>query len=175
MWLLKMVTASSTATVLMIQLCKKRSSFFLSAGMISTISNRQLASLRRQKQGAILLDLRRHPRQIFPRIMKTICSTIFLAFTLAALADGVVAPGAKLEKLSGGFAFTEGATHDKNGNVFFVDQPNNRIMEWSADGQLSTFLQPSGYANGMCFDAQGNLIACADEHNQLGPSRRTKP
>ncbi len=40
-------------------------------------------------------------------------------------------------------------------------------MEWSADGKLSTFLQPSGYANGMCFDAQGNLIACADEHNQL--------
>jgi gluconolactonase len=40
-------------------------------------------------------------------------------------------------------------------------------MEWSADGKLSTFLQPSGYANGMYFDAQGNLIACADEHNQL--------
>jgi gluconolactonase len=51
--------------------------------------------------------------------------------------------------------------------VFFVDQPNNRIMEWSAEGKLSTFLQPSGYANGMEFDAQGNLIACADEHNQL--------
>jgi gluconolactonase len=48
-----------------------------------------------------------------------------------------------------------------------VDQPNNRIMEWSAEGKLSTFLQPSGYANGMCFDAQGNLIACADEHNAL--------
>jgi len=99
--------------------------------------------------------------------MKSFLFAAFFAFTLAALADGVVAPGAKLEKLSGGFAFTEGATHDKNGNVFFVDQPNNRIMEWSADGQLSTFLQPSGYANGMCFDAQGNLIACADEHNQL--------
>jgi gluconolactonase len=40
-------------------------------------------------------------------------------------------------------------------------------MEWSAAGKLSTFLQPSGYANGMCFDASGNLIACADEHNEL--------
>jgi gluconolactonase len=40
-------------------------------------------------------------------------------------------------------------------------------MEWSADGKLSTFLQPSGYANGMYFDAQGNLIACADGHNEL--------
>ena len=99
--------------------------------------------------------------------MKKIFSVIFLGLALAGFADGVVAPGAKLEKLAGGFAFTEGPTCDRAGNVFFVDQPNNRIMEWSADGKLSTFMQPSGYANGMCFDAQGNLIACADEHNQL--------
>jgi gluconolactonase len=103
----------------------------------------------------------------FPPHMKKIFSVIFLGLALAGFADGVVAPGAKLEKLAGGFAFTEGPTCDRAGNVFFVDQPNNRIMEWSADGKLSTFMQPSGYANGMCFDAQGNLIACADEHNQL--------
>jgi len=35
------------------------------------------------------------------------------------------------------------------------------------DGKLSTFMQPSQHANGMMFDASGNLIACADEHNQL--------
>ncbi len=79
----------------------------------------------------------------------------------------VTAPGATLQKLAGDFKFTEGATCDQTGNVFFVDQPNDRIMEWSVDGKLSTFMQPSGYANGMCFDANGNLIACADEHNQL--------
>ena len=99
--------------------------------------------------------------------MKTILSVIYFAATLAATAAGVVAPDAKLEKLAGEFAFTEGPTVDAHGNLFFVDQPNNRIMEWSVDGKLSTFLQPSGYANGMCFDAQGNLIACADEHNAL--------
>jgi gluconolactonase len=82
-------------------------------------------------------------------------------------AESVIAHGATLQKLAGDFKFTEGATCDKNGNVFFVDQDNNRIMEWSADGKLSTFMQPSGYANGMHFDANGNLIACADEHNQL--------
>jgi gluconolactonase len=92
---------------------------------------------------------------------------VFLASAVAAFSQGVVAPGAKLEKLAGDFKFTEGATCDKNGNVFFVDQPNDRIMEWSADGKLSTFMQPSQYANGMMFDASGNLIACADEHNQL--------
>ena len=99
--------------------------------------------------------------------MKTICLATFFALSMAAFAGSVVAPGAKLQKLAGDFKFTEGATCDKSGNVFFVDQPNDRIMEWSADGKLSTFLQPSGYANGMMFDANGNLIACADEHNQL--------
>lgn len=85
----------------------------------------------------------------------------------AVFSQSVVAPGAKLEKLAGDFAFTEGPTCDKRGNIFFTDQPNDRIMEWSVDGKLSTFLQPAGRANGMYFDKKGNLIACADEHNQL--------
>jgi gluconolactonase len=80
---------------------------------------------------------------------------------------GVVAPGAKLEKLAGEFQFTEGPTADAAGNVFFTDQPNNRIMKWSVGGELSTFMQPAGRANGMYFDAQGNLIACADEKTEL--------
>lgn len=79
----------------------------------------------------------------------------------------VIAPGAKLEKLAGDFKFTEGPTCDKEGNVFFTDQPNNRILKWSVAGQLTTFLQPAGRANGMFFDAQGNLIACADEKTEL--------
>jgi gluconolactonase len=104
-------------------------------------------------------------------IMKTVQALLFVFFVFAivpsVLAAGVIVPGAKLEKLAGDFAFTEGPTCDKAGNLFFVDQPNNRIMEWSVEGKLSTFLQPSGRANGMMFDANGNLIACADEHNQL--------
>jgi gluconolactonase len=79
----------------------------------------------------------------------------------------VIAPGAKLEKLSGDFKFTEGPTCDAAGNVFFTDQPSNRIMKWSVDGKLSTFLQPGGRANGMYFDAHGNLVACADEKTEL--------
>ena len=85
----------------------------------------------------------------------------------AVFSEGVVTPGAKLEKLAGGFAFTEGPTSDKYGDVFFTDQPNDRIMVWTVDGKLATFLQPAGRANGMTFDAKGNLIACADEHNEL--------
>src|SRR5271170_458155 len=82
-------------------------------------------------------------------------------------AQSVIAPGAKLEKLASEFSFTEGPTCDAAGNVFFTDQNNNRIMEWSVDGVLSNFMQPSGRANGMYMDAKGNLIACADEKNEL--------
>ena len=76
-------------------------------------------------------------------------------------------PPGKLEKLADGFEFTEGPACDADGNVFFTDQPNNRILKWSTDGKLSTFMEPSGRSNGMCFDRQGNLWACADEKNEL--------
>jgi gluconolactonase len=79
----------------------------------------------------------------------------------------VVQPGAKLEKLADGFQFTEGPTADKQGNVYFTDQPNDRIMLWSISGKLSTYMQPSGRSNGLAFDKKGNLWSCADEKNEL--------
>jgi gluconolactonase len=89
------------------------------------------------------------------------------AASAGAQAATLVAPGARVEKLAGGFIFTEGPTADANGNVYFVDQDNNRIMKYDTSGTLSTYMQPSGYANGMTFDEQGHLIACADEKNEM--------
>jgi len=82
-------------------------------------------------------------------------------------ADSPVATGAKPVKLSGAFKFTEGPAVDADGNVYFTDQPNDRIHIWSADGKLSTFLEPAGRSNGLCFDNDGALWACADEKNEL--------
>lgn len=79
----------------------------------------------------------------------------------------VLVPGANVEKLADGFLFTEGATCDPKGNVFFVDQPNNRIHKWSIEGKLSTFMDPANRANGMSFDKAGTLFVCADEKNEL--------
>jgi gluconolactonase len=81
--------------------------------------------------------------------------------------SSIIAPGARLEKLAGDFKFTEGPAADAAGNVYFTDQPNDRILKWSADGKLMTFMQPCGRSNGLCFDADGNLWACADEKNEL--------
>jgi gluconolactonase len=79
----------------------------------------------------------------------------------------IIAPGATLKKVSDEFSFTEGPACDAKGNVFFTDQPNDRIMEWSVDGKMSTYKQPCGRANGLTFDREGNLWACADEKNEL--------
>jgi len=72
----------------------------------------------------------------------------------------VVADGAKVEKFAGGFEFTEGPAADAQGNVYFSDIPNNRILIWSVDSKLSTFRENSGGANGLYFDKDGNLLAC---------------
>jgi gluconolactonase len=133
----------------------------------------QAAPARVEKQAAFLMDCQARSLQIVrvimknPRFLPVALTGFVIASSPFASAKSVVAPGAKLEKLAGDFQFTEGPTCDTSGNVFFTDQPNDRIMKWSVDGKLSTFLQPAGRANGMYFDAKGNLIACADEKNAL--------
>jgi gluconolactonase len=92
---------------------------------------------------------------------------VFVAKALVA-ADTLIVPSAKLEKLGDGYAFTEGPAVDREGNVFFTDQPNDRIVKWdAATKEFSDWLKPAGRANGTYFDKDGNLLACADEENQL--------
>jgi gluconolactonase len=79
----------------------------------------------------------------------------------------LIPEGASVEKLAGDFKFTEGPASDSKGNVYFTDQPNDRIMKWSVDDELSTWMQPSGRSNGLCFDAKDRLWSCADEKNEL--------
>jgi gluconolactonase len=74
----------------------------------------------------------------------------------------------KLDTIQKGFSFTEGPAVDKWGNVFFTDQPNDKIYRWSAvTGNISLFLTGTGRSNGMAFDKQGNLIAMADMHGEV--------
>lgn len=85
------------------------------------------------------------------------------------LADstGLIAPGATLQKVSGQFKFTEGPAVDKQGNIYFTDQPNDKIWEYNTDGKLAVYLEKTGRSNGLYFDKKGNLLACADEKNEL--------
>jgi gluconolactonase len=99
-----------------------------------------------------------------------VCGLLSLPVGLLRADDApITAPEASLQKLAGGFSFTEGAASDPDGNVFFTDQPNDRILKWSVKGkgELSTFKQPCGRANGLCVDAKGRIWACADEQNEM--------
>jgi gluconolactonase len=106
-------------------------------------------------------------KRIIPALIAVSIAGTGLNLSYDPEGQDVIEAGAKLEKLADGFSFTEGPTSDSQGNVFFTDQPNDRIMEWSLDGKLSVFLQPSGRSNGLSFDNNGVLWACADERNEL--------
>jgi gluconolactonase len=118
-----------------------------------------------------------------PLLRAALLATLIGAPLLRAAVDTTmglpptIAVDAKVEKLAtlptesytvSGRPFTEGTTCAPNGDVYFVEQNSNKIMRWSvADRALSVFMHPAGYSNGMSFDARGNLIACADERNEL--------
>jgi gluconolactonase len=91
-----------------------------------------------------------------------------------AALDEIVPAGAKIEKVAGGFLFTEGPiwiprTDDTDGYLLFSDPNNNLIYRWTQDGQLSIFMTKSGYhgmdigqygqpgSNGLTLDRQGRL------------------
>lgn len=102
-------------------------------------------------------------------LMASFVSVLPLALPAdAANESRVIAAGANLQQLAGGFGFTEGPTADAAGNVYFTDQPNDRIMRWNAaDGTVEEWMRPAGRANGLFLTPAGDLLAAADEHNQL--------
>src|SRR5436190_1925383 len=93
--------------------------------------------------------------------------------------DQIVPAGAKIEKLAGGFQFTEGPVWMPEGYLLFSDIPANAIMKWAPGAQPSVFLKPSGFngtgapdgafigSNGLTLDKQGRLLICQHGNGQL--------
>lgn len=82
--------------------------------------------------------------------------------------SSLIAEGAELTLVAEDYDFTEGPALAPNGDVYFTDQPNDRILKWdAATNSVETYLQPSGRSNGLYFDHDGNLLSCADEKTQL--------
>jgi len=84
--------------------------------------------------------------------------------------DAIVPENPKVFKLADGFTFTEGPLWvDKGQYLLFSDPNENKIWKYSADGQLTLFREPAGYAgadiaeyrqpgsNGLALDPQGRL------------------
>lgn len=79
----------------------------------------------------------------------------------------IVANNAQLIKLSDEYMFTEGPATDNNGNIYFTDQPTNRIIKWHVEDGFSVFMENAGRSNGLFFLNDKDLLACADEKNEL--------
>jgi gluconolactonase len=60
--------------------------------------------------------------------------------------DRVIARGTQLEKLAGGFQFTEGPVWHPDGYLLFSDPNANTIYRWTPDGSVSVFRSKSGYS-----------------------------
>ncbi len=91
-----------------------------------------------------------------------------LSIATSCKAQDIIPEGAELTLVAEEYEFTEGPAVDKNGNVYFTDQPNDRIVKWDAStNSVSDWMKPSGRSNGLYFDHDGNLLSCADEKNEL--------
>jgi gluconolactonase len=99
--------------------------------------------------------------------------------------DAIIAPDAKIEKLAGGFLFTEGPVWVRDGGyLLFSDPNNNLIYRWSEEDGVSVYRTHSGYtgmnigeygqpgSNGLTLDAQGRLTI--NEHGNRRVTRLEK-
>ena len=95
--------------------------------------------------------------------------------------DQIIASGARLEKLAGGFQFIEGPVWHLDGYLLFSDPNANTIYRWSPEGAVSVFRTKSGYtgfdigeyhqpgSNGLTLDPDGLLTI-----NEHGNRRVTR-
>ena len=75
-------------------------------------------------------------------------------------AESILDPSFGVKKIDANCEFTEGPAIDRDGNLYFSDGPNNRVMKLDPDGRLGVFLEPSGAANGLLIDQDNRLLMC---------------
>ncbi|MCC5935911.1 MAG: SMP-30/gluconolactonase/LRE family protein [Lunatimonas sp.] len=83
--------------------------------------------------------------------------------------DRIVDEHVQVEKLAGGFAFTEGPVWSATeGYLLFSDIPANTVNKWTPDGKVTPYRQPSNNANGLTYDRSGNLLLAEHSGRKVG-------
>ncbi len=78
--------------------------------------------------------------------------------------QAIVQEGAAVEKIAGGFQFTEGPVWYQSGFLLFSDIPANILYKWTpGNGAPVVFRKPTNHTNGNTLDLEGRLISC--EHD----------
>ena len=111
--------------------------------------------------------------------MKRYLNYTFAGFLLLFLncktPNNLIMENDKLELISNQFSFTEGPAADKIGNVYFTDQPNDKIYFWDwKTNTVELFLDKTGRANGTFFDINDNLFTCSDENGEIWKISKNK-
>jgi gluconolactonase len=93
--------------------------------------------------------------------------------------DSLVPVGAQIEKLAGGFAFSEGPLWRPQRVLWFSDVIGNVVRQWSPDGTITEILRPGGYdgnslpeggfngPNGMTADRDGGVVLCQHGNRRI--------
>ena len=92
----------------------------------------------------------------------TILLIFMAALNLFGQNSSIIAEKAEIKKIATGYAFTEGPAVSPNGQVFFTDQPNDRIYVWDETGGVALWSDDTGRSNGIYFNADGQLVSCAE-------------
>ena len=85
-------------------------------------------------------------------------------FQLRAESDGfwkLIDRDSKLEKVGGGFGFTEGPVWDPAGFLYVSDEEQNKIYKLSLDGRKKKEVISLGDPDGNTYDREHRLIDCA--------------
>lgn len=73
----------------------------------------------------------------------------------------LVDPAREPDRLAVGFVFTEGPVWNfAERRLTFVDLAGDAMFRWTEEHGVEVHRKPSGFANGLTYDAQGRLLSC---------------
>jgi gluconolactonase len=93
--------------------------------------------------------------------------------------DRILGADPALERVAGGFEFTEGPVWSPEGALLFSSPNTNAIYRWTPDGKVDVFRAKSGYSgvdigryhqpgsNGLTFDPEGRLTMCQHGNRRI--------
>jgi gluconolactonase len=93
--------------------------------------------------------------------------------------DALVPQSVQIEKVAGGFTFTEGPVWRPDGTLWFSDVIGDEVRQWSPDGKVIGILHPAGFdpdprggrglygPNGMILDKDGAVLLCEHANRRI--------
>lgn len=105
----------------------------------------------------------RHGAALFPDAIRWLWSgwpkpVSGTAPTKNAVLAAILIPGEDWQLVGEGYRFTEGATANAKGEVFFTDIPNSKAHQVGRDGTVAVTRENTNRANGQAFSADGRVF-----------------